>query len=108
VNWFRKNAEGKFMWPGYGENSRILKWICERVDGTGQAQKTAIGNVPTADALDLSGSEVTVEQLQQLLQVDVEGWKNEIADVAANYAKFGSRLPAALNAQLDNLKQRLG
>jgi phosphoenolpyruvate carboxykinase (GTP) len=108
VNWFRKNAEGKFMWPGYGDNSRVLKWICERVDGTGQAQKTAIGNVPTADALDLSGSDVTAEQLQQLLKVDVEGWKNEIADVATNYAKFGSRLPAALNAQLDNLKQRLG
>jgi phosphoenolpyruvate carboxykinase (GTP) len=108
VNWFRKNAEGKFMWPGYGDNSRVLKWICERVDGTGQAQKTAIGNVPTADALDLTGSEVTPEQLQELLRVDVEGWKNEIADVATNYAKFGTRLPAALSAQLDSLKQRLG
>jgi phosphoenolpyruvate carboxykinase (GTP) len=108
VNWFRKNAEGKFMWPGYGDNSRVLKWICERVEGTGKAEKTPIGNVPAADALDLTGLNLPAEQAAQLLKVDLEGWKKEIADVATNYSKFGARLPAALNTQLDSLKQRLG
>jgi phosphoenolpyruvate carboxykinase (GTP) len=108
VNWFRKNAEGKFMWPGYGENSRVLKWICERIEGTGKAEKTPVGNVPTPDALDLSGLNLTAEQQKELLAVDVAGWKAEIADVATNYAKFGNRLPAALNGQLESLKQRLG
>jgi phosphoenolpyruvate carboxykinase (GTP) len=108
VNWFRKTPEGKFLWPGYGENSRVLKWICERVEGAGKAQKTAIGNVPAPDALDLSGLNLSTEQTTQLLAVDAAGWKNEIADVAANYKKFDGQLPAALNTQLDNLRQRLG
>ena len=107
VNWFRKNGEGKLLWPGYGENSRVLKWICERVEGAGKAEKRAIGYVPPADALDLAGLNLPPGQAEQLLKVDVEGWKIEIADVAANYAKFGARLPAALNAQLENLRQRL-
>jgi phosphoenolpyruvate carboxykinase (GTP) len=108
VNWFRKNAEGKFLWPGYGDNSRVLKWICERVQGTGNAQKTAIGNVPTADALDLNGLNLSAENVKELLAVDVAGWKKEIEDVAANYAKFGDHLPKALASQLDSLRQRLG
>jgi phosphoenolpyruvate carboxykinase (GTP) len=108
VNWFRKSAEGKFLWPGYGDNSRVLKWICERVQGTGKAQKTAIGNVPTADALDLNGLNLSAENVKELLAVDAAGWKNEIADVAANYAKFGDHLPKALASQLDSLRQRLG
>ncbi len=108
VNWFRKNAEGKYLWPGYGENSRVLKWICERVEGAGKAQKTAIGNLPTTDALDLSGLNLPAEDLNQLLTVDAAGWHKEITDVAANYAKFGMRLPKALSNQLDNLRQRLG
>jgi phosphoenolpyruvate carboxykinase (GTP) len=108
VNWFRKGADGKFLWPGYGENSRVLKWICERITGTGRAQQTPIGNLPTADALDLSGLNLPADSLRQLLAVDVAGWKNEIADVAANYAKFGGHLPKALGEQLDGLKKRLG
>jgi len=108
VNWFRKNADGKFMWPGYGENSRVLKWICERVEGAGQAQKTAIGNLPAPGALDVNGLNLPAGSMEQLLAVDPAGWKNEIADVAANYTKFGAQLPAALGAQLDNLRQRLG
>ncbi len=107
VNWFRKNGDGKFLWPGYGENSRVLKWICERVEGTGQADKTAIGNLPAAAALDLNGLNLPAESVEELLAVDVIGWKNEVADVAANYAKFGDHLPAALNAQLDSLRERL-
>jgi phosphoenolpyruvate carboxykinase (GTP) len=108
VNWFRRSADGKFLWPGYGENSRVLKWICERVEGTAKAQTTPIGNLPTRDALDLSGLGMHDEDINELLAVDKEGWKNEIADVAANYAKFGGTLPKALNDQLDGLKKRLG
>jgi phosphoenolpyruvate carboxykinase (GTP) len=78
------------------------------VEGTAKAQKTAIGNLPTPDALDLSGLNLSAEDVKQLLEVDAAGWKNEVADVAANYAKFGSHLPKALNNQLDELKKRLG
>ena len=108
VNWFRRSAEGKFLWPGYGDNSRVLKWICERVEGTGKAQTTPIGNIPTRDALDLSNLHLADADVKELLAVDLAGWKNEIADVAANYAKFGSSLPKALSEQLDSLKKRIG
>jgi phosphoenolpyruvate carboxykinase (GTP) len=108
VNWFHKDAHGRWLWPGYGENSRVLKWICERAEGTGQAQKTPIGNLPTDDALDLSGLNLPADDLRQLLEVDMAGWKKEAADVAANYARLGSHLPKALNDQLDGLRKRLG
>ena len=108
MNWFRKSADGKFLWPGYGDNSRVLKWICERIAGTGKAQKTPIGNLPTPDALDLAGLNLPADDLKQLLAVDAAGWKNEIADVAANYAHFGDKLPPALAKQLESLRQRLG
>jgi phosphoenolpyruvate carboxykinase (GTP) len=107
VNWFRKTADGKFLWPGYGDNSRVLKWICERIEGTGKAQKAPIGNLPTPDALDLSGLNLPSNNAAQLIAVDKAGWKNEIADIAANYAKFGSHLPKALSDQLDALRHRL-
>jgi len=108
VNWFRKDANGRWLWPGYGENSRVLKWICERVEGNGQAQKTPIGNLPTPDALDVSGLKLPPNDLQQLLIVDVAGWKEEAKDVAANYAKFNGKLPKALSEQLGHLQKRLG
>ena len=108
VNWFRKNSQDRFLWPGYGENSRVLKWICERVEGTAKAQKTPIGNLPTPDALDMSGFDIPAENLKLLLSVDVAGWKKEAEDIAANYAKFGDRLPKALTEQLDNLRKCLG
>ena len=108
MNWFYKNGSGRFLWPGYGENSRVLKWICERAEGTGQAQKTAIGNLPAANALDLSGLNLPANDLKQLLAVDVAGWKKETEDVAANYAKLGSHLPKAFKDQLDSLRKRLG
>jgi phosphoenolpyruvate carboxykinase (GTP) len=107
TNWFRKSSSNRWLWPGYGDNCRVLKWICERVEGTGKAQKTAIGNLPTTDALDLADLNLPAEDVKQLLAVDVAGWKNEIADVAANYTKFGSHLPKALTEQLDGLKKRL-
>jgi phosphoenolpyruvate carboxykinase (GTP) len=108
VNWFQKDANGRWLWPGYGENSRVLKWICERAEGTGKAWKTPIGNLPTADALDLSGLNLPADGLKQLLAVDIAGWKKEVEDVAANYARLGSHLPKALNDQLDGLRKRLG
>jgi len=108
VNWFRKDASGKFLWPGYGENSRVLKWICERVEGSATAQKTAIGNLPEANALDLTGLDLAPEDVKALESVDAAGWKREAEDIGAYYAKFDGRLPQALKDQLANLGQRLG
>jgi phosphoenolpyruvate carboxykinase (GTP) len=108
VNWFRKSASGRFLWPGYGDNSRVLQWICGRVDGSAEAQHTPIGNLPAHDALNLSGLHLPAENVEQLTAVDVDGWKKEIDDVSANYAKFGSHLPGALNQQLEELRKRLG
>ena len=108
VNWFRKGADGKFLWPGYGKNSRVLKWICERIAGGGRAQKTAIGNLPTPDALDLSGMDISADAMKALTSVDQAGWRKEIEDVAANYARFGDHLPQALTDQLNELRKRLG
>ncbi len=107
VNWFRKNDQGKWLWPGYGDNSRVLKWICERVEGRGKVVKTPIGNLPTADALDLAGLPMSEEDLRQLLAVDIDGWKNETADIAEYYKKIGNRIPAALQKELDDLRDRL-
>jgi phosphoenolpyruvate carboxykinase (GTP) len=107
VNWFRKTADGRWLWPGYGENSRVLKWICERVEGTGKAQETPIGYLPTPDAIDLSDCKVSDEDMAELLKVDKEGWIKEIESIGQNYARYGAHLPAALTAQLDELKARL-
>jgi phosphoenolpyruvate carboxykinase (GTP) len=107
MNWFRKSVDGKFLWPGYGENSRVLKWVCERVEGTGNAQQTPIGNLPTPGTLDLSGLNLPTDDVKELLMVDKLGWQNEITDVTANYAKFGSHLPKQLSEQLDGLRKRL-
>ncbi len=108
VNWFRKDGGGRWLWPGYGENSRVLKWICERVEGTGKAQKTPIGNLPTPEALDLSGLDLPDGNLQQLLELDVAGWKKEVEDIAASYARYDNKLPKMLTDQLDGLRKRLG
>ncbi len=108
VNWFRRSDEGKFLWPGYGDNSRVLKWICERVEGTGKSVTTPIGNLPAPGALDLAGLNLPAGNIEELLKVDLPGWKNEIADVAANYAKLGDKLPQALKDQLASLSQRIG
>ena len=108
VNWFRKNAEGKFMWPGYGENSRVLAWIFDRCDGKDNAVKTQIGWMPKDGAIDVSGLNVSHDAMQEILSVDVEGWKKEIADVRANhYPKFGDKLPKELMAEMEALESRL-
>jgi phosphoenolpyruvate carboxykinase (GTP) len=107
VNWFRKDERGKFVWPGYGENSRVLKWIVERLEGRAEAQDTAIGRLPTAEALDLDGLDLTRAQLDLLLNVDPVVWREEAALVAPAYEKFGERMPKALWDQLAALKERL-
>jgi phosphoenolpyruvate carboxykinase (GTP) len=107
VNWFRKAEDGHWLWPGYGENSRVLKWIFERVEGEGKAVKTPIGYLPTPDALDLSGLELPEDDLRALLTVDVEGWKRELQGLAKFYDEFGDHLPEALRRRLHAIQERL-
>ena len=107
TNWFRKSADGKWLWPGYGDNCRVLKWVCERVDGKGKAVTTPIGNVPAADGLDTTGLNIPAADIQELLRVDIQGWKNEVEDISKNYEKFGARIPAALVKELGELRERL-
>jgi phosphoenolpyruvate carboxykinase (GTP) len=107
VNWFRKTQDGKWLWPGYGENSRVLKWVFERVSGEGKAQKTPIGYMPTLEAIDRQGLEVSKADMAELLKVDKTEWLKEAALIREHYAKFGDRLPQELAAQLDALEKRL-
>jgi phosphoenolpyruvate carboxykinase (GTP) len=107
VNWFRKSPEGKFLWPGFGENSRVLEWVLERVAGESQATDTAIGRVPTPDALDLQGLDIDAAHLEQLLTVDNEAWRQEIPQIEAHYAGIGDAVPHELRDQLAALEKRL-
>jgi phosphoenolpyruvate carboxykinase (GTP) len=107
VNWFRKDANGKFVWPGFGENSRVLKWIVGRLSGTTDATETPIGNVPTKDSLDLDGLDLRDEQIELLLTVDAAAWRDEAAQVRPHYERFGDRLPAQLWDELAKLEARL-
>ena len=107
VNWFRKNADGKFIWPGYGENSRVLKWIVERVSGAGRAVTTPIGNMPEPGDIDISGLDVSRADMEELLRVDKEAWRAEVASIKENYAQFGEKLPPALNTELAKLEKNL-
>jgi phosphoenolpyruvate carboxykinase (GTP) len=107
VNWFRKDENGQFIWPGYGENSRVLKWILERVEGTAEAIDTPIGLVPQPEALDITGLDMKPAALQSALTVDVNQWKNEVPLIEEWFTQIGDRLPATLQAQLDGLKARL-
>ena len=106
VNWFRKDANGKFLWPGYGENSRVLKWIIERVNGTGVAVESPIGFVPAPGALDLDGLGLTPEQLEGVLRVDAAEWTAELPKIAQHFDNLGSRLPVAMRQQLAGLGER--
>ena len=107
VNWFRKDSRGKFVWPGFGENSRVLKWIVERLEGRADAQDTPIGRLPTRASLDIEGLGLTEEQIEILLTVDPEIWKEEAALIPLDYHKFGDKLPAALWAEHEALLRRL-
>ena len=107
VNWFRKTEDGKWLWPGFGENSRVLKWVFEACDGTAKSVDTAIGTMPTPDAIDLPEG-VSEEDMRELLSVDVDGWLKEVEDVRTNhYPKFGDHLPKELSSFLDQLEAKL-
>jgi phosphoenolpyruvate carboxykinase (GTP) len=107
VNWFRKDGHGRFIWPGFGENSRVLKWIVGRLEGQVGAKDTPIGRVPTSRDLDLVGLNLSAEHLDTLLEVDVETWREEAALIPAAYDRFGERLPSELWAQYEALRARL-
>ncbi len=107
VNWFRKSPEGKWLWPGYGENSRVLKWMCERIEGRAGAQETAIGYLPRSEDLDLSGLSVSAEYLKELLRVDVAAWRSEVPDIQRHFAQFGARVPQRMHDQVCALEERL-
>jgi phosphoenolpyruvate carboxykinase (GTP) len=107
VNWFRKDAEGRFMWPGYGDNMRVLKWIVDRCEGRAHAHATPVGLLPDPDDLDLVGLDLPKATLAALLAVDPEVWQREVTDIAAYFEGFGARLPAELAAQVDRIKREL-
>jgi phosphoenolpyruvate carboxykinase (GTP) len=108
VNWFRKSPEGKFLWPGFAENSRVLKWIFERCNGKAGAVETPIGKLPADGALDTDGLDMDADDLKGLLQVDTEGWKAELPSIKEHFATFGDKLPKGLQEELDALEKRLG
>jgi phosphoenolpyruvate carboxykinase (GTP) len=107
VNWFRKGADGKFLWPGYGENSRVLKWVFERVTGTAKAVDTPIGRLPAPGGLDVSGLSVSPAAMEEVLKVDLAAWKNEIPLMREHLAKFGNKLPKGIQDEVDSLEKRL-
>jgi phosphoenolpyruvate carboxykinase (GTP) len=107
VNWFRTDEQRKFMWPGFGENLRVLRWIIDRCDGQGKAVKTPIGFVPTPEAIDLTGLNLTRETLQSLLEIHPEDWKQELQDIHAFFEKIGDRLPKALREEAQSLENQL-
>jgi phosphoenolpyruvate carboxykinase (GTP) len=107
VNWFRKTPDGKWLWPGYGENSRVLKWIFERIEGTGKAVETPIGYLPAPGAIDTSGLNISDKDMAELLKVDVNEWLTEVESIKKHYSRFGNRLPKGLKDELSALEQRL-
>jgi phosphoenolpyruvate carboxykinase (GTP) len=109
VNWFRKDEDGKFLWPGYGENSRVLAWIFRRCEGTADAEATAIGLVPPIGegGIDTAGLDVAPAAMARLLEVDIASWREQLPQIEAHFAKFDDRLPTELGAQLETLAQRL-
>ncbi|MBM3730847.1 MAG: phosphoenolpyruvate carboxykinase (GTP) [Actinobacteria bacterium] len=107
VNWFRRDEDGRFLWPGYGENSRVLKWVFERVDGSAAAVETPIGFLPTPADLDTSGLSLDGADLDTLLSVDVTGWREVIPQIREHYAAFGPKLPHQLRESLDSLDKSL-
>ena len=108
VNWFRRDADGKFLWPGFGDNLRVLEWIIDRCSSKAGAQETAIGNLPRPEDLDLEGLDLAPGALAQLLSVQSEEWRAEAADIEKHFDEYGSRTPAALRAQVQALRARLG
>ena len=108
VNWFRTSDDGRWLWPGFGDNSRVLKWMCERVEGKIDAKETPIGNMPLDGGIDLTGLKIPAEDFAALMAVDTEAFKSDVADAENYLAKFGDKVPPRLAAQLEALKKRLG
>jgi phosphoenolpyruvate carboxykinase (GTP) len=108
VNWFRKDADGNFIWPGYGDNSRVLEWIFRRCDGEGETRKTPMGLVPAEGDLDTQGLDITPDEMAELLRVDPELLREQLPQLKEHLARFGDRLPAAIQSQLEALHQRIG
>ena len=106
VNWFRKGADGKFLWPGYGENVRVLKWILERVEGRGEARETPIGFVPGRTGLTLDGLKISPEALDEMFRVDADAWEADLADSREFFDKFGARLPRELRKEHEGVRNR--
>jgi phosphoenolpyruvate carboxykinase (GTP) len=107
VNWFRKDLHGKFVWPGYGENSRVLKWIVQRLEGVAESHDTPIGRLPVAESLDVDGLQLSEDHLHLLLSVDRSVWKEEASLIPSYYERFAERLPKALWDEHEALLQRL-
>ncbi len=107
VNWFRRDEDGRFLWPGFGENSRVLKWVFERVDGKSEAIDTPIGKLPPKGALDLAGVDVDDKDIETLLEVDVAGWKAAVPQIRDHFAQFGDKLPQELTDAVDALEAAL-
>jgi phosphoenolpyruvate carboxykinase (GTP) len=107
VNWFRQDQNGKFLWPGFGENSRVLKWIFERCDGKVHAKETPIGRIPEVADLDTKGLDIQGSQVEELLNVDIDGWRAEVPLIKEFFAQFGDRLPEGMNLEINALEQRL-
>ena len=107
VNWFRKDSKGSWLWPGFGENSRVLKWVCERIEGEAEAVETPIGLLPSREGLDLNGLDLPDEYLDELLKVRAEDWLPELPEIREFYSKFGDRMPAEMRAEVDALEKRL-
>lgn len=109
VNWFRKNDSGQFMWPGFGENSRVLKWICQRIDDKNNqlAFESPIGFLPKADSIDTDGLDISPETMNELLNVNKQDWNEEVREMRNYYKRFGDRLPDGLVKEMNSLEHRL-
>ena len=107
VNWFRRDNDGRFLWPGYGENSRVLKWVFERLTGSASADKTAIGFLPAANSLDVNGLNIGTAELEAITSLDAAGWRDAVPQIREHYAIFGDRLPAKLHDSLNSLESAL-
>jgi len=107
VNWFRRDNDGRFLWPGYGENSRVLKWIFERLEGKADARKTAIGFLPATDSLDTEGLSINTADLEAITSLDTDGWREAVPQIREHFAVFGDRLPAKLHDSLNSLESAL-
>ena len=109
VNWFRKDQEsGKFLWPGFGENSRVLEWIFRRCEGKAEGEETPVGIIPTADGIDLSGLDISPEAFEEVRNVDLDALRDELPQVREHLESFGDDLPQELWSQFEALEQRLG